>query len=237
MKKVLIFTLIIFAFVLVSCGKEPSATPNVNEPPTVEVPNLIGKSEEEALSILKEAQLGVIRTYKISDKNVNTVIEQDVVADTSVKIGTNITIVVSLNTTEPLITVHSYLLRNYEAVKPEYDALGLNIEVEYEYNSNVPKGSIIKTNLPRTAVITKDMPFKICVSKGPSPKIIIPDFAGKAHSTAQVYFSKNDIYSMTIEEYSDTIPAGNVIKTYPEAGKEIYSPYTVAIYMSLGKKP
>ncbi|MBQ6701358.1 MAG: PASTA domain-containing protein [Clostridia bacterium] len=232
MKKIIILILTVFLFLLISCKNEPTVSP---EAQMVETPNLIGKTEEEALSILQNLGLNVIRKYKISDLTEDAVIEQDTKAGTYVEVGTSITIVTSVGPIKPLLTLENCYGVDYEKAKLDFEKIGLKTKVVYEYNYMVPQGSIIRTEPRGRTVLTNDTVVTVYVSKGIKPEYIMPDFVGKDLSEASAFFYDNDINFAVFEEYNNSVGVGCIIKTNPQADTVIYG--GVAVYISKGKMP
>ena len=97
----------------------------------VTVGSYVGKQAAEAVGQAKDAGLSVGEsTYQYSDQAEGTVIAQSLRSGASVKKGTVITFTVSKGA-EP-VTVISYVKMALEEAKASAEALGLQVEVQYE---------------------------------------------------------------------------------------------------------
>ena len=62
------------------------------------------------------------------------------------------------------------------------------------------------------------------------------DFTGKTLDYVQAALASHDIKCEVVEEYSDDVEEGKVIRTDPEAGTELEKGATLTVYISKGKQ-
>ncbi len=161
-------------------AKNDTITIYVSEGPDtteVEVPNLVGKTFEEAEQLLNDLKLNVGEVEaKESDKPKNEILEQSVKEGTKVPSGSDVNLVLSKGITKP----KTVKLKNYKNVyvdnaREELEALGLRYTIEAIFDNNIPEGNIVKTDPdPDTEVIpgtddTEGTMITLYVSKGAEP--------------------------------------------------------------------
>ena len=107
---------------------------------TVEIPNVVGKSEADATSALKAAGFAVKSTKDESDTvNEGLVIKQS--ATGSAAKGSTVTITVSSGTTKA--TIPSVIGQSESAATGALQNAGFDVAVNYEQSSTVSKGVVI----------------------------------------------------------------------------------------------
>lgn len=118
-------------------------------------------------------------------------------------------------------------------------ALGLHTEIKDVYDDNVAPGAIVST-LPAAGDAPADGNVTIVVSKG---QLVMPQWADGAMTpdSLKEFFAAVDDRQVKVvvqEEYSDTVAAGAIVRTAPEAGQPVTADMTqVTITVSLGEKP
>ncbi len=104
-----------------------------------------------------------------------------------------------------------------EYVESEEYAVNVVMEMEYEVGELVPEGTVVK----------------LIVSSG-KPGVEILETAGKTKDDAQVTLTNQGLIIEWEESYSDTIPAGMVIGSVPEAGTRVEAESVVRVIVSKG---
>jgi len=146
-------------------GGAPSASPGIE----VTVPNLIGKTFDEARAAAAAAGLNVEQSgFEQSSANVGTVTKQDPPADTTVDSGSTVKLTIAIG---PELTIVPDL-----RLKTESDALnliaqaGLSIGTRTEaFDAIVPAGSIVSQQPGSGQSVARGIPVNYVVSKGPEP--------------------------------------------------------------------
>src|SRR5690606_13890512 len=75
----------------------------------------------------------------------------------------------------------------------------------------------------------------VFVSKGPEP-VEIPDVTGLPQAEAAARLGRAGFEVTSVEEPSDSVPAGNVIRTQPPAGELLIPGETVTLVVSSGPR-
>ena len=116
----------------------------------VEMPNLVGKTLEQAKQILENNQLndGNI-TYQESDRPKGEVLHQSIEAGTEVSSGSDIHLIVSQGATETVgpttVKLSNFAGQHIDDVRAAIEALELRYTIIPEYNDNQANGYVIKT--------------------------------------------------------------------------------------------
>ena len=136
-----------------------------NNSALVEVPNVVGKTENEAVNALKKAELEFRKNYKYSDSvAAGTVISQDPANGESVEKGTTVTIVISQG--EESVVVPNVVNLTQSAGQTELDNAGLKYAVNTEYSDTVEEGKIIRQSVKAGKKVAKGKTITITVSLG-----------------------------------------------------------------------
>ena len=139
----------------------------------VEVPDLVGMSQDQARSALKAVglELGNVTTVD-SDKDKDRIVSQDPETGSKVKKGT--TIAVSISTGKAAqVEIPTVVGISREDAETQLKALGLNVTVE-EVSGSQPSGQVTAVEPGEGSKVDKNSTVKLKVSKGsasptPSP--------------------------------------------------------------------
>lgn len=136
-----------------------------------EVPNLIGKSQDELASYLDAAgfSLGSV-TSQASEESEGTVIGQDPVAGTKAEKGTAINVVVS-DGSKAKASVPYLIGKTIGDAEAALSAAGLTRgNVSYDYSSTYAEGEVMWQQYDPGTPLDRGNSVKIRVSKGPEPE-------------------------------------------------------------------
>ena len=117
----------------------------------------------------------------------------------------------------------------------------LNIVCESERNdTTVPKGQIIEMKPKNGTVVRDTSTVNVIVSLGPLT-VLLNDVSGKTTiegtNALKTYLASNGLYGLSYQnkyESSDTVAKDTIIRTEPEAGKEVKSGDIIYIVISSG---
>ena len=113
----------------------------------------------------------------------------------------------------------------------------LNLKIEEEHHDEVAKGKVIRTEPAAETELTTDQEIKIFVSLGMEHKTgLMLDVVGYEKADAETALKDQQMnLDLVFEEvYDSTVEAGYVIRTEPEADKEIETGDQIKIYISKG---
>lgn len=116
----------------------------------------------------------------------------------------------------------------------------LQVEVVEDYDEEVPLGIVVSWSVPGDptlsagSTVPPETIVQLVVSKGPSPRVV-PDLVGDpaADGPGQIE-PLLLVYAEAGQEFSDTVPAGAIIRQDPPPGAEVERGTTVTVVVSKG---
>ena len=115
-----------------------------------------------------------------------------------------------------------------------------NITVSYEYSSSIPAGEVI-SQYPSAGAERKifsggPLPtLSMVVSRG-KELIELGDLVGKRARDAVLELKNSSLSVITVDEFSVSVPEGNVISTKPSAGEMLEAGGFVVLHISVGEE-
>lgn len=199
-----------------------------------EVPKLVDLNIKEAERLAKEKGLKLVITGKeyssIYEKN--KVIRQTPPPGSRIEKGSEVKVVVSLG--EKPVEVPDLIGKSELEAGQILGELGLHIgEVEYEYSDEVPEGRIMKQSPPPGTKVKKGAAIDIVISKGVEV-VIVPDVVNLSLDKAKELIKKAGLSYEVIEEESETVEKGKVIRQSPSAGDSAKKGDKVLLVVSSG---
>ncbi|GGL34074.1 putative serine/threonine-protein kinase [Planomonospora parontospora subsp. antibiotica] len=116
-----------------------------------------------------------------------------------------------------------------EAATKQLSDLGLKVKVTHEFNEELPKDAVIKTDPTAGAKVDKDTEVVVVVSKGVE-RVTVPDVVGKTVEEATAELEGKD-FEVTVVTKASSRPQGVVLESDPAAGKKAAKGGTVRIYI------
>ena len=212
--------------------------PKYKKDPDIVVPNVSGMTVVNAESTLKNSGFEVATEVKYEYNNSveeGNVISTDPVEGRSVKKGTLVTLIVSSGIDGK--EIEDYKDRDIEEIKPELEALGINVIINYEEHPE-------KDNLKDGIIVSQDKEAGTILKKGNTIifkviKIITtyPNFVSEDYSIDGVkkFCEDNGItLNITYKETSDKTE-GTILSQSRAAGTKVMSGVTLRI--EVAKKP
>ena len=249
MKILTIVVAIIIVFILVfAIGKAAGIfkggfgidTVDTDEKTKVEVPNVVGMTEDEAKKTLNKKGLGfkVVAREESKKYEEGTVSKQKTEAGKRVAKNTTIQVVVSSGLVGDEITVPNVSnMSESEAQKALEDAGFEKITSDFAYSDSVAEGDVIGTTPAANARATKDTEIVMKVSKG-SEKKTVPNVVGQQDGDAQNAITAAGLKVGTVTyEYYDDVPKGQVVSQTVAGGKKVAPGTSVGLTISSGPKP
>jgi len=132
-------------------------------------------------------------------------------------------------------TVENYVGRDFYKVKEELAGKGVTAKEKRVFSDSTPNDFIVSQNVEEGQKL-KLGGYNIIefeVSKGPE-LVKIPDLKQQDYRTAETGLRKLGLEPSVEEEFSDTVPIGLVIRTEPEAEREVKPGTAVKIFKSKG---
>ena len=245
MKVLMIVAAVIIAFALIfgvsrALGAFRTGTDTTVEKDTkVKVPDLLGKTESEAKEELKKYNLGYqIIGRETSDKyDKGEILSQDPSSGTEVEKNQTIKIKISTGAEPKEVSVPDVRGKAQANAQKILEDANLVVNTEFSFSDSVENGSVISTNPEAGTTVEEGSSVTMYVSKG-KEQISVPDVAGSDVDTAAgtLQSAGLNLGSEVSSEYSDTLEAGMIIRTEPEAGKKVDKGTSVNYVISKGKK-
>ena len=214
-------------------------SPNETED-MVEVPNVVGMTEDDAKETLNDEGLGfkVVSREESKEYEKGRVSEQKTEAGEEVAKNTTIEVVVSSGLVGDSITVPDVSGMTEDEAQSALENAGFrNISSEFTYHDSVPSGQVIGTTPEANAEATEDTEILMQVSKGAERKTV-PNVVGQKDADAQNAIKSAGLSVGTVTyEYSDSVAQGIVISQSVDGGKKVSAGTTVDLVISNGPEP
>ena len=138
---------------------------------TTTVPDLKGKTREEAEKLLEEAGLVGVASEASNDAEEGTVFEQSPAKGEEVEEGSTVTYTVS--TGPGTVSIPNVVGDGENSALGALEDAGFSVSREYEYSSRVDAGVVISQSLTGSAM--PGTTITITISRGPEPDTSTPD--------------------------------------------------------------
>lgn len=206
----------------------------------VEVPNVVGMTEDDAKETLNDEGLGfkVVSREESKEYEKGRVSEQKTEAGEEVAKNTTIEVVVSSGLVGDSITVPDVSGMTEDEAQSALENAGFrNISSEFTYHDSVPSGQVIGTTPEANAEATEDTEIVMQVSKGAERKTV-PNVVGQKDADAQNAIKSAGLSVGTVTyEYSNSVAQGIVISQSVDGGKKVSAGTTVDLVISNGPEP
>lgn len=199
------------------------------------VPNLLGLTEEQALSALSEAFLKIRYEYAESeDEEEGLVISQNVAEGTIVSKQSEVLVTIGEGSGKIDLTELSLENKTVDAAKALLEAQKLTVAVQEENNETIAQGTVLSYEPERAE---PGDTVVLVVSAGPAlPMVPMPLIEGMTEENAQVVL---DTFGLTLgerrEEKSEEVEKGKIIHQEVEAKTETPEGTAVGYTVSIGK--
>lgn len=205
---------------------------NNNDSTPVELPNVVGKTKGAAQKELTNLGFEVkVEIVVNADVKLGIVFAQDPEAGTKLRKGNTVTISVSAGVGEEEIPDVKGMSLTDATV--ELESSGFIAVPKEEASDSVEKDKVTRTNPKAGTKVDRGSEVEVYVSLGPANRPV-PNVVGLDASTAANQLGQQDFVTQTVQEASDTVPVGKVIRTDPVANTQAALGSTVTIYVSSG---
>jgi serine/threonine-protein kinase len=233
-KKKLRWTLLIILFILLAAGTAALfLIPGLLLPKEINMPDVVEMEYAEAVEVLENHDLVVVREDVFSDE-----VEEGYVTDTDPSPGrmvqeeSEVTLFVSMG--KERVSFDNYVGEDFSQVERLLEDEGYEV-ISYEKYSDEPQGDII-TQIqpePETEVVPSETRVIFEISIGPE-LVELNNLRGMTEEEAKSYLEEQNLSINVIEEHSENVPEGEVIRQSPESGAELNEGSTVDVYLSAG---
>ncbi len=192
------------------------------------MPNLAGKTLDEATATLGEIKLvvGTVSEEHNDDVAEGSVVSQGTEPGTEVRPGVEVALVVSLGR-KPL-TIPELAGERVGDAEDELDDAGFEVDRREEFSDTVERGRVVGTEPAGGASAFRDETVTIIVSRGPA-KIKLPNVEGKGLDDARQILEDSD-FEVEVTRVLDGGP-GAVLRQQPVAGREVEPGSTVRLWV------
>jgi serine/threonine-protein kinase len=203
--------------------------------PSHPVPNEVNRPEAEATAALRALKFKVaFRRPFVNGTTAGQVTDQspDARPGRTLKEGHVVTLTVSRGP-QP-IPVPDLANLDRAAAEAAIAKAGFVVgDVTEIHDEKAPVGALLDFN-PKTGLAPTGSKIALTVSSGPAPRVV-PDLAGKSFAAASAALSDLGLEAARGDDYSDTVPAGQVIGSTPASGASVDRGATVTVVVSQGQ--
>ncbi len=202
----------------------------------VEVPNVTGISQDEALQRLQQDGFQVRTFFEPSDTvEAGNVIRTNPAFGTEVEEGSTVEVFVSSGPEE--FPVPPLIGQTLEQAEMLIESAGLTVgQVTQRADATFAEGIVIEQDPPQGVRVGAEAPVNLVVSTGPE-LVIVPNLVDLSEREATAQLQALGLLVRVQDEYSDTVAPDLVIRTDPVADAEVRLGDTVLIVVSLGPAP
>ncbi len=202
----------------------------------ISVPDVSGKSKEEATSTLTKAGFAIGDVTEQTSDSVDSgkVISTDPKSGTEAAKGSVVNII--LSTGSDKVTVPNIVGLSLSEARAKAQAVGLTISQSGSDNSDTYDKDIIMSQNPTSgssASKGSSIGYIISLGKG---NVSVPNVVGYSQSGAKSSIEGVGLKATFVEEYSDSVEKGIVISTNPSSGTKIEPGSSVTVTISKGKE-
>lgn len=202
----------------------------------VEVPNVVGQTQQDALARLQLDGFLVKVTPEASDEvEPGIVIRTNPPGGSEAPQGSEVEVFVSTGAEEfPVPPLVGQTLEQAEQLI--IDAQLTVGRVTERPDGEVAEGTVLEQDPGPGVEVGAGTPVNLVVSSGPETHEL-PNLVGQTERDAISQLNELDLLFTVNDEYSDDVGEGLVIRTDPEAGTEVQSGDTVLLVVSQGPAP
>ncbi len=202
----------------------------------VQVPQLVGKSLEEANEIAKSLGVKVkeVGTEYTSEVEKDKISSQNYSSGDNLYKGDTIDIKISLGVEQVVMpnVLNKDLMDAYNSFK-DYS---FDVDEVYEYSSTIPSNVVISQSPSYGTMVDENAKIVLRVSKGQEIKnVTVPNIVGMSESDAKIKLQDSELtVGAVTRSESKKYPEGTVITQTVSAGKEVQSGTVVNFVVSSG---
>lgn len=202
----------------------------------VEVPNVVGMDEDEAIKALNKAGLGYkITARKESDKyDKGEVMQQSPIGGKKAKKNSQIELVISSGKKAEEVSVPDVTGKSESDAQKILEDAGFVVKSEATYSDDVDEGDVIYTDPAAGSKLKEGDTVTMKVSMG-AEKAEVPSLTGKSESEAQSLLAQAGLEVGNVtSKYSDSVAEGCIISQGIKAGKKVSKGTSVDYEVSQG---
>lgn len=219
-------------------SESESETQTETEGQMIDIRGMSVEDAQKAVDRLKLDLTVFAFETKQSDEKDGTILEQDVKAGDTVKRGSQINVVIAGkgDSTSEMVKVPSVIGKTKSSAKSTLESAGFSVTFEYgDYNDSVAADVVTAQSPSAKNKAAKGSTVTVTLSPGQKP-IPVPNVVGASQSHAESALAGAGLkYTYADSQYSDTVPAGNVI-SQTKSGETVAAGTTITLTLSKGKQ-
>lgn len=202
-------------------------------PRTVEVPNVVGRTEAQARDLLSQKDLKMTATRQFhNDIEKGRVISQSPEGGSTAGKNSTVTVVVSKG--PQLIAVPNVISLTLDDARTQLEAVGLIAgNVTYEYSADASEDSVLRQQPQAGEKLAKGEAVDLVVSKG-LQSVTVPNVVGDSLSKARATLGSAGLKINVKYQVSTEESAGIVLSQDPVANNSVPINSTVRVVVSSG---
>ena len=161
------------------------------------------------------------------------IMEQDPKAGTKLKKGDTVSVVISTGEAAEQVTVPDVKGIDEASAVSHLESRGFKVNKEYSYSDSVGSGEVFAQDPKANTKAGKGDTVTIQISQG-GERVQVPDVEGESLADAKLDLSSAGLGYKESEEYSDSVPEGDIISQSIAAGEYVTRGSTVTIVVSKG---
>ena len=202
--------------------------------PKVAVPNVVGRSRDDAVAALADADLKANVVGINSNEPVDQVLAQGVKPGTEVVVGTTIRINISKGP-KP-VTVPNVVGSPFESAQSALQGAGFAVARD-DVESDEPEGTVVGMDPAAGTQQGKGSVITLQVSQGPATSQV-PDVTSLTEADARSQLTRSGFEVQVVEEIvNDQLNDGKVLSQDPEGGSDAEEGTTVVIVVGRFEPP
>lgn len=219
-------------------SESESETQTETEGQMIDIRGMSVEDAQKAVDRLKLDLTVFAFETKQSDEKDGTILEQDVKAGDTVKRGSQINVVIAGkgDNTSEMVKIPSVIGKTKSSAKSTLESAGFSVTFEYgDYNDSVAADVVTAQSPSAKKQAAKGSTVTVTLSPGQKP-ITVPNVVGTSQSHAESALAGAGLkYTYADSQYSDTVPAGNVI-SQTKSGETVAAGTTITLTLSKGKQ-
>ena len=219
-------------------SESESETQTETEGQMIDIRGMSVEDAQKAVDRLKLDLTVFAFETKQSDQKDGTILEQDVKAGDTVKRGSQINVVIAGkgDNTSEMVKIPSVIGKTKSSAKSTLESAGFSVTFEYgDYNDSVAADVVTAQSPSAKKQAAKGSTVTVTLSPGQKP-ITVPNVVGASQSHAESALAGAGLkYTYADSQYSDTVPAGNVI-SQTKSGETVAAGTTITLTLSKGKQ-
>jgi serine/threonine-protein kinase len=196
---------------------------------TVAVPNLQGLTEQTAQTAANRSGLLVRFSRRTADDPAGTVMGQT--PESGFFLGRGGTVDLVISEGPKPVPLPDVLGKPAPEAQVALARAFFVPVIQRQFDENVPKDAVIGTTPALKAA--RDTKVTLIVSDGPAP-VTVPNVSDKSYDQAAAAIQSARLVPKRVDAYSDTVVAGQVIRTMPSPGQKVPRDSEVSVIVSKG---